>query len=468
VRAVTDVIDLVVRGVRLASEPTGPLRDLHVDQGVFVAVVPSPGQPAAGQPAASQPAASQPADIGLARARTVIEARGALASAPYVEPHVHLDAVLTAGEPRWNASGTLWEGIACWAERKPMLSRHDVVHRAEEVLRWQVANGVLHVRSHVDVTDPNLVALDALIEVRERVADVVTLQLVAFPQEGICSFPGGAALLEEAATRGADVIGAIPHFEDTREDGVASLEIAVDTALRHGLGVDAHCDEIDDEQSRFVEVLSTLALRRGLAEKATASHTTAMGSYNAAYSRKLERILRRSGINLVSNPLVNLHLQGRFDDYPKRRGLTRVKEMLEAGVNVAFGHDDVMDPWYPLGTGNPAQVAFVGAHAAQLTSPAQIAECFRMVTDRAAAVLGLGERYGIAAGRPASFLLLPALDPFDVVRRQVRPSHVVAHGQLVAATAPCVTELSWPGRPAEQVDFIRSRDAAGATWRAGS
>jgi cytosine/creatinine deaminase len=439
------VLDLVIRAVRLASEPAGLPRDLLVDQGRFVAIVPAGGQPA--------------------QARTVIDAHGALASAPYVEPHVHLDAVLTAGQPRWNASGTLWEGIACWAERKTTLSRDDVVTRAQEVLRWQVANGVLHVRSHVDVTDPRLVALDALAEVRDRVRDVVGLQLVAFPQEGICSFPGGEALLAEAAIRGADVIGAIPHFEDTREDGVASLEIAVDIAVRHGLGVDAHCDEIDDEQSRFVEVLSTLALRRGLRDKATASHTTAMGSYNAAYSRKLERILSRSGINLVSNPLVNLHLQGRFDDYPKRRGLTRVKEMLDAGVNVAFGHDDVMDPWYPLGTGNPAQVAFVGAHAAQLTSPAEIGECFRMVTDRAAAVLGLGERYGIAAGRPASFMLLPALDPFDVVRRQVRPSHVIAHGHLVATTPPSVTTLSWPGRPEEAVDFIRASDAAGATWR---
>ncbi len=456
------MIDLVIRGVRLVTEPDGALRDLHVDQGRFVAIVPAQDQ--AGQDQAGQDQAGQDQ---AAVARTVIDARGALASPPYVEPHVHLDAVLTAGEPRWNASGTLWEGIACWAERKAMLSRDDVVSRAEEVLRWQVANGVLHVRSHVDVTDPQLVALRALAEVRDRAAAVVNLQLVAFPQEGICSFPGGERLLEEAAVSGADVIGAIPHFEDTREDGVASLEIAVDVAIRHGLGVDAHCDEIDDEQSRFVEVLSTLALRRGLREKVTASHTTAMGSYNAAYSRKLERILSRSGINLVSNPLVNLHLQGRFDDYPKRRGLTRVKEMLDAGVNVAFGHDDIMDPWYPLGTGNPAQVAFVGAHAAQLTSPAEITECFRMVTDRAAAVLGLGERYGIAAGRPASLMLLPALNAFDVVRRQVRPSHVIAHGQVVATTAPSVTTLSWPGQPAGQVDFIRSRDTAGATWRAG-
>ncbi len=449
------MIDLAVRGVRLSGEPDGLRHDLLADQGRFVAVVPAPAAGPAGGVGAGQ---SPPA-------RTVIDARGAFASPPYVEPHVHLDATLTAGEPRWNVSGTLWEGIACWSERKAMLSRADVIDRATEVLRWQAANGVLHVRSHVDVTDPGLVALDALAEVADRVRDVISLQLVAFPQEGICSFAGGARLVEEAAARGATVIGAIPHFEDTREDGVRSLEIAVDIAVRHGLMLDAHCDEIDDEQSRFAEVLATLAARSGLRERATASHTTAMGSYNAAYALKLERILARSGVSLVCNPLVNLHLQGRLDDYPKRRGLTRVKEMLAAGINVAFGHDDIMDPWYPLGTGNPVQVAFVGAHATQLTAPAEIAECFRMVTDRAAAVLGLGAGYGIAPGRPASFMLLPASGPFDVIRRQVRPSHVVAHGQVVATTPESVTTLRWPGRPAEAVDFIRHRDAGGATWR---
>ncbi len=279
---------------------------------------------------------------------------GAMLSPPYVEPHVHMDTCLTAGEPRWNESGTLWEGIACWSERKAMLTHDDVVARVNEVLRWQVANGVLHVRSHVDTTDPSLVALDALIEVRERVRDVVNLQLVAFPQEGIVSFPDGDKLIAEAARRGVDAIGAIPHFEDTRDDGVRSLEIAVSTALEAGLLIDVHCDEIDDEQSRFVEVLATHAMRTGLRGRVTASHTTAMGSYNAAYSYKLQRILSRAGINLVCNPMVNLHLQGRFDAYPKRRGLTQVKEMLGAGVNVAFGHDDVMDPVVPDGHRQPA------------------------------------------------------------------------------------------------------------------
>lgn len=444
------MIDLVVRGVRLSDDESGALVDLLVDDGRFVAINPTGTEEPPG--------------------RTVIEAAGALASEPYVEPHVHLDTTLTAGQPRWNLSGTLWEGIACWSERKATLTRDDVMSRAEEVLRWQVANGVLHVRSHVDVTDPDFVALEALAEVRERVADVVNLQLVAFPQEGICSFPDGERLMQESIARGADVVGAIPHFEDTREDGVRSLEIAVGIAVDHGMMVDAHCDEIDDEQSRFVEVLATLAARSGLRERVTASHTTAMGSYNPAYSYKLERIVSRSGISMVSNPLVSLHLQGRFDDYPKRRGLTRVKELLAAGVNVAFGHDDLMDPWYPLGTANPAQVALVGAHATQMMSPAEIATCFAMVTSHGAAVLGLGDSYGIAVGRPASLQLLPAIDAFDVVRRQVRPSHVIAHGRVVAQTPPSVTTLTWPGRQTEAIDFVRRGDAkaTAAGWRAST
>ncbi len=422
---------------------------VQVDDGRMVAI----GDDPLGDPAAS---------------REVIDARTSLLSPPFVEPHVHLDTALTAGQPRWNASGTLWEGIACWAERRRDATREDVLRRAEQVVRWQVANGVLHVRSHVDVTDPDLAGLDALLELRDRVRDVVGLQLVAFPQEGICSSPGGEERMREAVRRGVDVVGAIPHFEDTREDGVRSVEWAVALAEEAGLLVDAHCDEIDDEQSRFVEVLATRALRTGLRHRVTASHTTAMGSYNGAYSYKLHRVLQRSGIHLVCNPMVNLHLQGRMDAYPRRRGLTQVKELLAAGINVAFGHDDVMDPWFPMGTANPLQVAHAGALAAQLMGRAEIEECFRSVTDRAAAVLDLGDRYGIGVGCPASFVLLPAADPFDVVRRQVRPTHVVANGRLVAESAPQAVTLRWPGRPAEVVDFVRSGDADGAAWRAGA
>ncbi|HUW77200.1 MAG TPA: cytosine deaminase [Candidatus Nanopelagicaceae bacterium] len=433
------MIDLLVRAARLNTDDGSSIVDVEIEDGKFLAIT-----------AASD---NHP------EARTVLDAGSALLSAPFVEPHVHLDATLTAGQPRWNESGTLWEGIACWTERKPLLTREDVIDRAEEVLRWYAANGTLHVRSHVDVTDPHLVALDALLEVRDRVRDVIGLQLVAFPQEGICSFPNGEKLLHEAARRGADVIGAIPHFEDTREDGVRSVEIAFEIAQQFGRRIDAHCDEIDDEQSRFIEVLATLAHRSGLGDRVTASHTTAMGSYNAAYSYKLRRILSRSGISVVCNPMVNLHLQGRFDNYPKRRGLTQVKELLADGINVAFGHDDIMDPWFPLGTANPVEVAHVGALATQLTAPSEIAECFRMITDRAAKVLGLGDDYGISPGRPASFVLHPAVDSFDLIRRQVRPSFVYAHGALIAQTPLAPTTLTWPGRTSEQIDFTRQGDA---------
>ncbi|MFE2197016.1 amidohydrolase family protein [Streptomyces amritsarensis] len=309
---------MIVRGARLLH--TSGLSDIEVgEDGRIARVVPYDDQ-------------KEPPATGL-----LVEAHGGLVTAPFVEPHIHLDTALTAGEPRPNTSGTLWEGIACWSERKRTLTREDVIARATEVLRWQAANGVLHVRTHCDTTDPSLTALDALLEVRDRVRDVMDLQIVAFPQEGIVSFPDGEALLREAVARGADVVGAIPHFEDTREDGVASLRTAFALAEEHGLRVDAHCDEIDDEQSRFVEVLATLALRSGLRERATASHTTAMGSYNGAYSFKLQRLLSRSGINLVANPFANLNLQGRFDAYPKRRGLTQVREMLAAGVKGGGG-----------------------------------------------------------------------------------------------------------------------------------
>ncbi len=440
-------MQLCIRDARL--DEGSPLVDVHVDRGRVTAI---------------QPAV--PASVRRAAA-TDIDAAGALVRAPFVEPHIHLDATLTAGEPRWNSSGTLWEGIAVWAERKPDVTREDVLARAEQVLRWQAAQGVLFVRSHCDVTDPGLTALDALLELRDRVRDVMVLQVVAFPQEGIVSFPDGAALLEEAVRRGADVVGAIPHFEDTREDGVRSLEIAVELAERYGRMVDAHCDEIDDEQSRFVEVLATLALRTGLRERVTASHTTAMGSYNGAYAYKLQRLLVRSGINLVSNPMVNLALQGRFDDYPKRRGLTRVKEMLAAGVNVAFGSDDVMDPWFPMGTANPLQVAHTGVVAAQLTGQAEIAEAFSMVSSRGARVMGLGDAYGLEVGRPANLVVIPAASPMDAVRRQVRPQWVVAQGRLVAIRPTEAIELSWLGEQ-HSVDFVRDCDSAAATWRHAS
>ena len=264
----------------------------------------------------------------------VIDINGALVLPPFIEPHIHLDTTLTAGEPEWNLSGTLFEGIQRWSERKESLTIEDVKQRSKQAIKWQIAQGIQYIRTHVDVTDPELTALKAMLEVKEELADFVEIQLVAFPQEGILSYPNGETLLEEALKLGADVVGAIPHFEFTREYGVESLKIAFDLAEKYDTLIDVHCDEIDDEQSRFVEVVANEALKRGLGEKTTASHTTAMGSYNDAYTAKLFRLLKLSNINFVSNPLINIHLQGRFDTYPKRRGLTRVKEIQAAGMNI--------------------------------------------------------------------------------------------------------------------------------------
>ena len=264
--------------------------------------------------------------MGDARSESyeVLNARGGLAIPPFIEPHIHLDTTQTAGEPNWNQSGTLFEGIERWAERKALLSHEDVKARAWKTLKWQIANGIQFVRTHVDVSDPTLTALKAMLEVKQEVAPWVDLQIVAFPQEGILSYPNGEALLEEALRLGADVVGAIPHFEFTREYGVESLHIAFRLAQQYQRPLDIHCDEIDDEQSRFVETVAALALKEGIGPRVTASHTTAMHSYNGAYTSRLFRLLKLSGINFVANPLVNIHLQGRFDDYPKRRGITRV------------------------------------------------------------------------------------------------------------------------------------------------
>lgn len=381
-----------------------------------------------------------------------LDAEGGLAIAPFVEPHIHLDTTQTAGEPAWNQSGTLFEGIERWAERKALLSHEDVKQRARQTLKWQIAQGIQHVRTHVDVSDPSLTALKAMLEVKSEMAPWLDMQIVAFPQEGILSYPDGAALLEEALTLGADVVGAIPHFEFTREYGIESLHIAFALAQKYQRQVDVHCDEIDDEQSRFIETVAALALRENMGARVTASHTTAMHSYNGAYTSRLFRLLKLSGIHFVANPLVNIHLQGRFDDYPKRRGVTRVKEMLAEGINVCFGHDDVYDPWYPLGTGNMLQVLHMGLHVCQLMGYSQIDAGLNLITTNSARALGLSD-YGIACGNKANLLILPAENGFDAVRRQVPTRYSIRHGRIIAATEPARSHI-YCGEP-EAVTFRR-------------
>ncbi|ENK2324283.1 cytosine deaminase [Vibrio vulnificus] len=383
----------------------------------------------------------------------VLDAEGGMAVAPFCEPHIHLDTTQTAGEPSWNISGTLFEGIERWAERKEMLSIEDVKSRAKQTLKWQIANGVQHVRTHVDVSDPTLIALKAMVEVREEMKEWVDIQIVAFPQEGILSYPNGKELLEGAVQLGADVIGAIPHFEFTREYGIESLHYVFELAQKYDRLIDVHCDEIDDEQSRFVETLAALAHKFNMGHKVTASHTTAMGSYNGAYASRLFRLLRMSGINFVANPLVNIHLQGRFDDYPKRRGVTRVKEMLNANINVCFGHDDVFDPWYPLGTANMLQVLHMGLHVCQVMGYDQINNSLDLISTNSARTLNILDKHGIEAGKPGSLLILPAENGFDAVRRQVPVRYSVRHGKVIAETQPATTHIHLSER--EQVTFQR-------------
>ena len=369
---------------------------------------------------------------------------------PFVEPHIHLDATQTAGQPNWNQSGTLFEGIERWAERKSLLSHEDVKSRAWKTLKWQIANGVQYVRTHVDVSDPTLTALKAMLEVKKEIAPWVDLQIVAFPQEGILSYPNGEKLLDQAMDMGADVVGGIPHFEFTREYGVESMHIAFDIARKYNKQIDIHCDEIDDEQSRFVETVAALALKYDMGEKVTASHTTAMHSYNNAYASRLFRLLKMSKIHFVANPLVNIHLQGRFDTYPKRRGVTRVKEMLKNNINVCFGHDDVFDPWYPLGTANMLQVLHMGLHVCQLMGYGQINDGLKLVTENSAKALGLTD-YGIKEGNSANFIVLPAENGFDAVRRQVPTRYSIRHGKVILETRLAKTTIHLSD--SEQVNY---------------
>ena len=372
----------------------------------------------------------------------VLDAEGGLANAPFCEPHVHLDTTQTAGEPSWNISGTLFEGIERWSERKQLLTIEDVKSRAKQTLKWQIANGIQHVRTHVDVSDPTLIALKAMLEVKEEMKEWVDIQIVAFPQEGILSYPNGKELLEEAVQLGADVIGAIPHFEFTREYGVESLHYVFELAQKYDRLIDVHCDEIDDEQSRFVETLAALAHKFNMGEKVTASHTTAMHSYNGAYASRLFRLLKMSGINFIANPLVNIHLQGRFDDYPKRRGITRVKEMLASDINVCFGHDDVFDPWYPLGTANMLQVLHMGLHVCQIMGYDQINQGLDLISYKSARTLNIQDNYGIEEGKPGNLIILPAENGFDALRRQVPVRYSIRQGNVISETQPATTIIT--------------------------
>ncbi len=390
-----------------------------------------------------------------APATETIDAQGLLISPPFVDAHFHMDATLSYGLPRVNASGTLLEGIALWGELKPQLTQDALIERALAYCDWAVAQGLLAVRSHVDICDPRLLAVEALLEVKRRVAPYLDLQLVAFPQDGALRDPQAMDKLQRALAMGVDVVGGIPHFERTMADGALSVKLLCELAAAQGKLVDMHCDESDDPLSRHIETLAFETQRLGLNGRVTGSHCTSMHSMDNYYVSKLLPLIAEAGVSIISNPLINITLQGRHDTYPKRRGMTRVPELLAHGVTVAFGHDCVMDPWYSLGSADMLEVASMGLHVAQMTSQAAMRQCFDAVTTSAAKILHL-EGYGIAKGCNADFVLLQAQDPIEAIRLRATRLQVFRRGKRVAQSPAATASLNLPGRP-QTTSLMHSR-----------
>jgi cytosine deaminase len=421
------MFDLVIRGASLPDGREGV--DIAIEGERIVAVGPALAGEAAEE----------------------IDAAGSLVTTPFVDAHFHMDSTLTYGQPRTNQSGTLLEGIALWGELKPQLTQDAIVERALTYCDWAVGHGLLAIRSHVDVCDDRLLAVEALIDVRDRVKPYLDLQLVAFPQNGYLRAANAKANLERALGMGVDVVGGIPHFERTMADGAASVRALCEIAAERGLMVDMHCDESDDPLSRHVEILAGETKRLGLEGRVTGSHLTSMHSMDNYYVSKLIPLMAEAELRAIANPLINITLQGRHDSYPKRRGMTRVPELMAAGVVVAFGQDCVMDPWYPLGTGDMLDAAAMGLHVGHMTGQDAMRACFKAVTENPATILGL-EGYGLAPGCYADLVVLQARDPVDAIRRRARRLKVLRRGRVIATTAPQVTELDLPGRP-DRIDY---------------
>ncbi|MHC0053798.1 amidohydrolase family protein [Actibacterium sp. D379-3] len=387
------------------------------------------------------------ADLTGATAGAVIDASGDLVCPPFVDPHFHMDATLSYGLPRINASGTLLEGIALWGELKEIVTIDEMKARALAYCDWAASLGLLAIRSHVDTCDDRLLGVQALLDVRETVKGYIDLQLVAFPQDGFYRDPTARANTLRALDMGVDVVGGIPHFERTMQDGADSVKELCAIAAERGLMVDLHCDETDDPMSRHIEALACHAQRLGLQGRVAGSHLTSMHSMDNYYVSKLLPLMAEAGVAAIPNPLINIVLQGRHDTFPKRRGLTRVKEMRAMGIPVGWGQDCVRDPWYSLGTGDMLDVAFMGLHVAQMTSPEDMAACFDMVTQVNASILNL-EGYGLHVGAKASLVVLDAADPIEALRLRPDRLYVIAKGKVISRQARNDARLSLPGRPA--------------------
>ncbi|MEP3247459.1 MAG: amidohydrolase family protein [Sneathiella sp.] len=422
------MLDLIIRNARLAGGTDG-LIDIACKDGKIVAL-----------------------DIGIeATASDEFDAKGYLVSPPFVDSHFHMDATLTYGRPRVNQSGTLLEGIALWSELKPLLDATDIKKRAHQLCRWAAAKGTLAIRSHVDICDPSLLAVEALLEVVQDVKPYIDLQLVAFPQDGFYRDPEAEELLIRALDKGVHVVGGIPHFERSMSEGSRSVTALCELAAERGLMVDMHCDESDDPQSRHVEMLALETTRLGLQGRVAGSHLTSMHSMDNYYVSKLIPLMAEADLNVIANPLINITLQGRHDTYPKRRGMTRVKELVDAGLNVACGHDCVMDPWYSLGSHDMLEVASMGLHVGQMTGQQQMQEMYRSVTSNGARILGL-EGYGLAVGCQADLVVLQAKDEIEALRLRPARLRVYRRGKLLASAPEQVSTFHW-GDETSKVDF---------------
>jgi cytosine deaminase len=376
------------------------------------------------------------ADKVTGKADLEIEAGGKIVLPAFIDMHIHLDTALTVGKPRFNESGTLLEGMRIWGDyKRNLLNKEEMKERARKVVESLVIHGITRIRTHADATEPTLTTVRGLLELKKEVSDIADLEVTAFPQDGIFTERTNAELLEKAMEMGADNVGLIPHNEFTREDGVKSVGYAFELAKKYGKKVDGHIDETDDDQSRFIEVLAAETIKNGYQGKVTAGHATAMHSYNNSYAYKLFGLLKKADVTVVANPTVNLHLQGRFDTYPKRRGLTRIKELLEYGVNVALGNDDIMDPWYPLGRGDILQALYLGVHAAHLMGRKELVRSLDLVTYNSARALGIEEKYGVTAGKMADLVVLDAHDELEVIRNQPNRLHVIKSGRVIASSA---------------------------------
>ena len=425
------MFDIIVKGGTL---PDGTVADIGLRDGLIAVI----------------------GDLADAGAGRVFDASGDLVSPPFVDPHFHMDATLSYGKPRVNASGTLLEGIALWGELKEIVTIEEMVARGLRYCDWAASTGLLAIRSHVDTCDDRLLGVQAMLELREQVKDYIDLQLVAFPQDGLYRDPTARANTLRALDMGVDVVGGIPHFERTMTDGAASVRDLCETAAERGLMIDLHCDETDDPASRHVETLAYEVTRLGLQGRAAGSHLTSMHSMDKYYVSKLLPLMAEAGLSAIPNPLINITIQGRHDTFPKRRGLARVKEMQAHGITVGWGQDCVLDPWYPLGTADMLDVAFMGLHVAQMTHPDEMRRCFDMVTTENARILNLPD-YGLHVGARGSLVVLDAGDPVEALRLRPARLCVISNGRIVSEAPRGDSRLSIPQRPAS----VRRRHAPG-------